>query len=197
MNVLAPSLASLRPATRSRSAAAKAAAKPVAVAQASNEAKEVSRRAALSLAAVRGCPYGRVWRAWASSCAARVTRPVFVVCVGRCRAAGQPPRAGRLRRGRKRVRRQDQPVGCVAASICADQQSAVPASRGAASNLTQADLTGSCSIPAGFVPYAGDGYALLLPGKWNPSKEREFPGMDVRCAVAARREDFSGCLVGN
>lgn len=34
--------------------------------------------------------------------------------------------------------------------------------------------------PPGFVPYAGDGYAMLLPGKWNPSKEREFAGMDVR-----------------
>lgn len=33
---------------------------------------------------------------------------------------------------------------------------------------------------AGFVPYAGDGYAMLLPGKWNPSKEREFAGIDVR-----------------
>ena len=38
---------------------------------------------------------------------------------------------------------------------------------------------------AGFVPYAGDGYAMLLPGKWNPSKEREFAGMDVRCEVPA------------
>jgi len=30
------------------------------------------------------------------------------------------------------------------------------------------------------VPFAGDGYALLVPGKFNPSKEREFPGMDMR-----------------
>ena len=30
------------------------------------------------------------------------------------------------------------------------------------------------------MPYAGDGYALLLPSKWNPSKERDFQGVDLR-----------------
>lgn len=33
---------------------------------------------------------------------------------------------------------------------------------------------------SGFVPYAGDGYALLLPSKWNPSKEKDFKGVDLR-----------------
>lgn len=33
---------------------------------------------------------------------------------------------------------------------------------------------------AGFVPYAGEGYALLLPSKWNPSKEKDFAGVDLR-----------------
>ena len=33
---------------------------------------------------------------------------------------------------------------------------------------------------AGFVPYAGEGYALLLPSKWNPSKERESGGIQLR-----------------
>merc|ERR1712060_434596 len=31
-----------------------------------------------------------------------------------------------------------------------------------------------------FKPFAGDGYAVLVPGKWNPSKERELQGMDMR-----------------
>lgn len=31
----------------------------------------------------------------------------------------------------------------------------------------------------GFVPFAGDGYAFLLPSKYNPSKERPFPNTDV------------------
>lgn len=35
-------------------------------------------------------------------------------------------------------------------------------------------------VPLGFVPYAGEGYALLLPSKWNPSKERDFQGVDLR-----------------
>lgn len=33
----------------------------------------------------------------------------------------------------------------------------------------------------GFVPYAGEGYALLIPSKWNPSKEKDFPGTQLRC----------------
>ena len=33
---------------------------------------------------------------------------------------------------------------------------------------------------AGFVPYSGEGFALLLPSKYNPSKEKEFPGTTLR-----------------
>lgn len=29
---------------------------------------------------------------------------------------------------------------------------------------------------AGFIPYTGDGFALLLPSKWNPSKLQDFKG---------------------
>ena len=32
----------------------------------------------------------------------------------------------------------------------------------------------------GFTPYEGDGYSILLPAKWNPSKEQDFPGTDLR-----------------
>jgi len=32
----------------------------------------------------------------------------------------------------------------------------------------------------GFTPYEGDGYSLNLPSKWNPSKEKIFPGTDLR-----------------
>lgn len=42
-----------------------------------------------------------------------------------------------------------------------------------------------CARCAGFVPYAGEGYALLLPSKWNPSKEKDFPGTALRCTPAA------------
>lgn len=33
---------------------------------------------------------------------------------------------------------------------------------------------------SGFVPYAAEDYALLLPSRWNPSKERDFPGVELR-----------------
>lgn len=33
---------------------------------------------------------------------------------------------------------------------------------------------------AGFTPYTGDGFALLLPAKWNPSKEKDFKGVVLR-----------------
>ena len=32
----------------------------------------------------------------------------------------------------------------------------------------------------GFVSYAGENFALLLPSKWNPSKERDFAGVVLR-----------------
>jgi hypothetical protein len=38
----------------------------------------------------------------------------------------------------------------------------------------------SCACKSGFVPYAGEGYALLVPAKWNPSKEFDFPGVQLR-----------------
>jgi len=31
-----------------------------------------------------------------------------------------------------------------------------------------------------FIAYSGDGFKLLIPSKWNPSKEREFPGQVLR-----------------
>lgn len=37
---------------------------------------------------------------------------------------------------------------------------------------------------AGFIPYAGQGWAVLIPSKWNPSKERDFPNVVFRCGGA-------------
>lgn len=31
-----------------------------------------------------------------------------------------------------------------------------------------------------FLPYEGNGFKLLLPSKWNPSKEVEYPGQVLR-----------------
>jgi len=43
-----------------------------------------------------------------------------------------------------------------------------------------ANVFGEATNSSGYTPYAGDGYAVLLPTKFNPSKEREFAGIDVR-----------------
>lgn len=40
-------------------------------------------------------------------------------------------------------------------------------------------------VYTGFLPYAGEGFALLLPSKWNPSKEVDFPGVVLRCGLTA------------
>ena len=37
-----------------------------------------------------------------------------------------------------------------------------------------------CWSFTGFIPYSGDGFALLLPSKWNPSKEKEESGVVLR-----------------
>jgi len=41
-------------------------------------------------------------------------------------------------------------------------------------------FAGKITNQSGFVPYAGEGFALLLPSKWNPSKEQDFPGVILR-----------------
>merc|ERR1712048_16477 len=43
-----------------------------------------------------------------------------------------------------------------------------------------ANVFGSVTNPSGFSAYAGDGFSLLLPAKWNPSKELDFPGVVLR-----------------
>lgn len=43
-----------------------------------------------------------------------------------------------------------------------------------------ANVFGKVTSTAGFIPYAGEGYALLLPSKWQPSKEKDFPGVQLR-----------------
>jgi hypothetical protein len=43
-----------------------------------------------------------------------------------------------------------------------------------------ANVFGKVTNKSGFVPYAGEGFALLLPSKWNPSKEQDFPNVVLR-----------------
>ncbi len=43
------------------------------------------------------------------------------------------------------------------------------------------------SLSVGFIPYAGEGFAVLIPSKWNPSREQDFPGVVLRCVSWLRR----------
>jgi len=43
-----------------------------------------------------------------------------------------------------------------------------------------ANVFGKATNTSGFVKYAGEGFGLLLPAKWNPSKEKDFPGVELR-----------------
>merc|ERR1712118_375814 len=43
-----------------------------------------------------------------------------------------------------------------------------------------ANVFGRITNKTGFVAYGGEGFSLLLPSKWNPSKEKDFPNVAVR-----------------
>jgi len=43
-----------------------------------------------------------------------------------------------------------------------------------------ANVFGKITNKSGFVAFAGDGFSLLLPSKWNPSKEKDFPSVTLR-----------------
>ena len=47
-----------------------------------------------------------------------------------------------------------------------------------------ANVFGKVTNKSGAIPYAGEGFAVLLPSKWNPSARglQEFPGTVLRCA---------------
>lgn len=41
-------------------------------------------------------------------------------------------------------------------------------------------MFGAAKKQSGFTPYSGDGFKVDIPSKWNPSKEKEFPGTVLR-----------------
>ncbi|XP_012830776.1 PREDICTED: LOW QUALITY PROTEIN: oxygen-evolving enhancer protein 2, chloroplastic-like [Erythranthe guttata] len=43
-----------------------------------------------------------------------------------------------------------------------------------------ANIFGKPKTNTDFKPYIGDGFKVSIPSKWNPSKEREFPGQVLR-----------------
>ncbi|KAK8919374.1 hypothetical protein KSP39_PZI021253 [Platanthera zijinensis] len=63
-------------------------------------------------------------------------------------------------------------IGAAAAAI---KVSPADAAYGEAANVF-----GKPKTNTDFLPYNGPGFKLLIPAKWNPSKEREFPGQVLR-----------------
>jgi hypothetical protein len=113
----------------------------------------------------------------------------------RCRREHRPALRGCLRRRRPRVRRQGhQQVRCVPGHCRGrGRANAGPAIRAPPHpprrrSAARARLLLLLTRPppwlpppcAGFVPYAGEGFALLLPSRWNPSREQDFPGVVLR-----------------
>lgn len=46
--------------------------------------------------------------------------------------------------------------------------------------LVTANVFGKPKTDTDFLPYNGDGFKLIIPLKWYPSKEREYPGQVLR-----------------
>eukprot|EP00887_Chlorella_sp_A99_P005998 scaffold27.g5998.t1 len=67
-------------------------------------------------------------------------------------------------------------LGLLAAAAAVSAASPSEAAYGDAARI----FAGKITNKSGFVPYAGDGFALLLPSKWNPSSQKEFPGTVLR-----------------
>eukprot|EP01026_Neomeris_dumetosa_P071891 TRINITY_DN728_c0_g1_i12.p1 TRINITY_DN728_c0_g1~~TRINITY_DN728_c0_g1_i12.p1 ORF type:complete len:226 (-),score=13.54 TRINITY_DN728_c0_g1_i12:330-920(-) len=44
----------------------------------------------------------------------------------------------------------------------------------------QANVFGKITNKSGFMPYTGEGFAFLVPSRWNPSKERDFDSVTLR-----------------
>lgn len=49
-----------------------------------------------------------------------------------------------------------------------------------ASFCVAANVFGAPKAQTGFTQYSGNGFSLDIPAKWNPSKEKEFPGTVLR-----------------
>lgn len=43
-----------------------------------------------------------------------------------------------------------------------------------------ANVFGKVTNKSGYVPYIGEGFSILIPSRWNPSKEKEFKNVSLR-----------------
>ncbi len=52
-----------------------------------------------------------------------------------------------------------------------------------------ANVFGKATNTTGFISYAGEGFAIQLPSKWNPSKEQDYPGTLLRYRTRTCTDD--------
>ncbi|CAK9324403.1 unnamed protein product [Citrullus colocynthis] len=98
-----------------------------------------------------------------------------------------PPKSGQLLvcRAQKQQAAQEEDGGVVSrrlaltvligAAALGSKVSPADAAYGEAANVF-----GKPKANTDYMPYNGDGFKLSVPSKWNPSKEREFPGQVLR-----------------
>lgn len=58
-----------------------------------------------------------------------------------------------------------------------------------------ANVFGRVTNKTGFVPYAGDNFAVLIPSKWNPSDEREVNSIVLRWVLVWRIPTFTWSML--
>ncbi|KAL4419282.1 hypothetical protein ABPG77_008332 [Micractinium sp. CCAP 211/92] len=103
---------------------------------------------------------------------------------GQAVVAAKPQRAAQAARASVVVRAQKQEaavdrraaLGLLAAAAAVSTAQPSEAAYGDAARV----FAGTITNKSGFIPYAGEGFAVLIPSKWNPSKEQDFPGVVLR-----------------
>lgn len=71
-------------------------------------------------------------------------------------------------------------VSLAAAAAAAVAAIAAPVSPALAAYGEAANIFGAPKKDTGFVTFSGNGFKVDIPSKWNPSKEKEFPGTVLR-----------------
>ncbi|EEH55956.1 photosystem II oxygen-evolving complex 23 kDa protein, chloroplast precursor [Micromonas pusilla CCMP1545] len=113
-----------------------------------------------------------------SATSAVVARPAFVGKTESLRARAVAPAAPK-RASVVTLASADETSRRAALSVITAAGVAAVAKPSLAAYGDSANIWGATTNTSGFIPYSGDGYAFLLPSKYNPSKERPFPNQDV------------------
>jgi hypothetical protein len=98
------------------------------------------------------------------------------VAVAAAKPSSRAQRAAVVVRAEKQEVDRRAVLGGLAAAVAISAASPSEAAYGDAARV----FAGTITNKSGFVPYAGEGFAVLIPSRWNPSKEKDFPGVVLR-----------------